>query len=210
MNELNYYNPNNPKIEVSKEFGNFKFDYLSIEGLVIITPKIYGDSRGHFFETFNQEAFEKAHIPTNFKQDNQSYSSKGVLRGMHIQNPTFQGKLVRCNSGLVYDIAVDLRKGSKTFGHFAGILLDPKIKNMFYVPEGFAHGFLALEDSEFVYKCSETWKPNEDLTISYDCFGAPWLKLANKFGIKEFLTSEKDRQNAITVEQYRVIYCLEN
>jgi dTDP-4-dehydrorhamnose 3,5-epimerase len=209
MFDLNYQNPYNPYVTKTQEFGNFKFESLSIEGLVIITPKIYGDSRGYFLETYNEYAFLNAGIPTQFKQDNQSYSSKGVLRGMHIQNPTFQGKLVRCNSGLVYDVAIDLRKGSKTFGHFAGILLDPKIKNMFYVPEGFAHGFLALEDSEFVYKCSETWKPNEDLTVSYDCFGAPWLDIANKYDISEFLTSVKDRQNAISVEQYRVMYCLE-
>lgn len=126
-----------------------------LEGLLIIEPNIFGDSRGYFFESFNEEKFKEAGIPHRFVQDNQSFSSKGVLRGLHFQRaPHAQGKLVRVLTGSALDVAVDLRPDSETFGKHYKYLLDAEKNNMMYIPEGFAHGFAALEDTLFFYKCT--------------------------------------------------------
>lgn len=168
--------------------------------MAFVTPKKFEDSRGHFMETFNAEAFARAGLPSDFKQDNQSFSKKGVLRGLHIQVPRYQGKLVRVLSGRVFDVAVDLRHGSSTFGQWAGVELYDE--RMFYVPEGFAHGFLALEDSVFSYKCTDKYIPGDEVTLAYDDFRIPWLALASKFDITEFGLSQKDLSKAIGFNQF--------
>jgi len=140
-----------------------------IEGLVIIEPQIFGDSRGYFMETYNEEAFAKAGLYMTFVQDNQSMSKKGVLRGLHLQTQFSQGKLVRVISGTVYDVGVDLRKGSPTYGQYVGALLSGENKRMLYIPENFAHGFLVLSDEAvFTYKCTQLYHPEYDAGIIYN------------------------------------------
>ena len=125
-----------------------------IEGLCVIEPAVHGDARGYFMETYNLRDMEEAGLTMNFVQDNQSCSVKGVLRGLHFQKEYPQGKLVRVIRGSVYDVAVDLRSGSKTYGKWFGIELTEENKKQFYIPKGFAHGFLVLSDvAEFCYKC---------------------------------------------------------
>ena len=143
--------------------GNFKFNKTSIEGVYIIESKVFGDSRGYFMETYNKEAFEESGLTMNFVQDNESRSTKGVLRGLHFQTKHSQGKLVRVTQGEVFDVAVDLRKGSKTFGKWEGVVLTSENKKQFYIPEGFAHGFLVLSDTAtFNYKCTDFYAPQYD------------------------------------------------
>lgn len=130
----------------------------SLEGLLEIIPTVYKDERGYFFETYNKQAFEAHGLPTHFVQDNQSFSKKGVVRGLHFQRePHAQGKLVRVVMGRVLDFAVDIRPDSPTFGQYEVVELDATRGNLFYVPEGFAHGFVALEDSVFLYKCTNLY-----------------------------------------------------
>ena len=139
-----------------------------IEGLYTIEPTVFGDSRGYFMESYNQEDFVEAGLDMVFVQDNQSMSTKGVLRGLHFQREHTQGKLVRVLSGEVFDVAVDIRKGSKTFGKWYGVTLSAEKKNMFYIPEGFAHGFYVLSDTaEFTYKCTDFYDPASE-------GGLPW------------------------------------
>lgn len=173
------------------KIGNFTFQNTPIEGLRVIQAKGFEDSRGVFYETYQQEAFKSAGIKDVFCQDNQSFSKKGVLRGLHFQTPNPQSKLVRVVSGKVYDVAVDIRWGSSTYGDFFGIELNPD-GTMFYIPEGFAHGFLALEPSVFAYKCGDLYNPKGDNTLRYDAVNIPWIKLAQDFGIKDLIISEKD------------------
>ena len=140
--------------------GNFKFTQTDIEGLVIVEPKLFGDERGYFMETYHEEEFKKNGISTSFVQDNQSMSKKGVLRGMHYQTRNPQGKLVRVLEGEVYDVAVDLRKSSPTFLKWHGIHLSGTNRKQFFIPEGFAHGFLVLSDvAVFSYKCTNFYDP---------------------------------------------------
>lgn len=121
--------------------GNFNFNKTSIDGVFIIEPKVFGDNRGYFMETYNREDFSGAGLNMNFVQDNESRSSKGVLRGLHFQRKHSQGKLVRVTKGEVFDVAVDLRTGSSTYGKWEGVVLSEENKKQFYIPEGFAHGF---------------------------------------------------------------------
>lgn len=130
----------------------------SLEGLLEIIPTVYKDERGYFFETYNKQVFEAQGLPTHFVQDNQSFSKKGVVRGLHFQRePHAQGKLVRVVMGRVLDFAVDIRPNSPTFGQYEVVELDANRGNLFYLPEGFAHGFVALEDSVFIYKCTNLY-----------------------------------------------------
>ncbi len=165
-----------------------EFRKTSIEGLIEIYPKIFGDARGHFFESYRQDLFAQNGIPFQFVQDNQSFSTAGVLRGLHFQNPPFaQGKLVRVITGKVIDIAVDIRPGSPTFGKYEKFVLDATLQNMVYIPEGFAHGFAALEDSVFAYKCTNNYnKASEGGIIWND----PDLNI--DWGIESPNVSEKD------------------
>ena len=159
-----------------------------IEGLLELQPRIFKDERGFFLETFNKETFEKVGIKTQFVQDNQSFSTKGVLRGLHFQKAPFaQAKLVSVISGKVLDVAVDLRKNSPTFGKHLVVLLEADKRNMLLVPEGFAHGFVALEDSVFSYKCSNTYNKESEAGIIWND-----KDLNIDWGYTNPLVSEKD------------------
>lgn len=134
-----------------------------IAGLYEIQPKVFGDSRGYFFEAWSERDFTAAGLSMRFVQDNQSRSSKGVLRGLHYQKTMPQGKLVRCIEGEVFDVAVDIRPGSPTFGKWHGVILSSEKQNQFYIPEGFAHGFLVLSSTAiFSYKCTEFYHPEDE------------------------------------------------
>lgn len=140
-----------------------------IEGLCVITPTVHGDARGYFMETYNQKDMEEAGLKLKFVQDNQSCSTKGVLRGLHFQKQFPQGKLVRVVRGAVFDVAVDLRSKSKTFGKWFGIELTKENKKQFYIPEGFAHGFLVLSDiAEFCYKCTDFYHPGDEGGLAWN------------------------------------------
>jgi len=140
-----------------------------IAGPLIIEPKVFGDERGFFMESWNAAAFAQAGLDLTFVQDNHSRSQKGVLRGMHFQNPAPQGKLVRVVSGAVFDAVVDLRRSSPTFGKWTGVVLSSDNKRMFWVPEGFAHGFLTLEDNtDFLYKCTSAYLPQNECSLAWD------------------------------------------
>lgn len=140
-----------------------------IEGLYLIQPSVFGDHRGYFMESYNYEDFKAAGLDMVFVQDNQSSSTKGVLRGLHYQKEHTQGKLVRVLSGEVFDVAVDIRKGSKTYGKWFGVVLTAQKKNMFYVPEGFAHGFYVMSDTaEFAYKCTDFYDPSSEAGILWN------------------------------------------
>lgn len=143
--------------------GHYNFTKCDIDGLCIIEPKCFGDKRGYFMETYTYEDFKSAGLGQVFVQDNQSSSKKGVLRGLHFQKSHPQGKLVRILKGQVFDVAVDIRPGSKTYGKWQGVLLSDENKKQFYIPEGFAHGFLVLsEEAEFAYKCTDYYHPEDE------------------------------------------------
>lgn len=149
--------------------GKITVETCGIEGLKVITPTVHGDARGYFVETYNYNDFKEAGIDVVFVQDNQSASKKGVLRGLHFQIEHPQDKLVRVIKGEVFDVAVDLRKGSSTFGQWHGVLLSEKNMKQFFVPRGFAHGFLVLSDyAEFCYKCSDFYHPGDEGGLRYD------------------------------------------
>ncbi|MGI6109069.1 MAG: dTDP-4-dehydrorhamnose 3,5-epimerase [Eubacteriaceae bacterium] len=140
-----------------------------IEGLVVIEPTVFGDDRGYFMETYNLETFHKNGLDMEFIQDNESKSKRGVLRGLHFQSQYSQGKLVRCTKGSVWDVGVDLRKDSETFGKWYGVELTEDNKKMFYIPEGFAHGFIVLSDEAvFNYKCTNLYHPEFDGGVRWD------------------------------------------
>ncbi|WP_156167332.1 dTDP-4-dehydrorhamnose 3,5-epimerase [Aurantiacibacter marinus] len=140
-----------------------------IEGPLIIEPDVFGDERGFFMESWSAAKFASAGLNPNFVQDNHSRSQKGVLRGMHFQNPGPQGKLVRVVSGAVFDVAVDLRRSSPGFGKWTGVELSAENKRMFWVPQGFAHGFLTLEDdTDFLYKCDASYAPGNEHSLAWD------------------------------------------
>lgn len=141
----------------------------AIPGPLIIEPKVFGDERGFFMESWNAATFAAAGLDLNFVQDNHSRSSRGVLRGLHFQNPEPQGKLVRVVSGAVYDVVVDLRRSSPHFGRWVGVELSALNKRLFWVPEGFAHGFLTLEDgTDFLYKCTSRYAPEHEHCLAWD------------------------------------------
>ncbi len=148
-----------------------------IPGPLIIEPRVHGDERGFFMESWNAADFAKAGLNLTFVQDNHSRSQKGVLRGLHFQNPAPQGKLVRATSGTVFDVAVDLRRSSLHFGQWVGVELSAQNKRMFWVPEGFAHGFLTLEDdTDFLYKCTAPYAPEHEHSLAWDdpAVGIEW------------------------------------
>ena len=173
------------QIKIEKNVGG-------IDGLCIITPTVHGDSRGYFMETYNENDMKDAGIDVNFVQDNQSASTKGVLRGLHRQKEFPQSKLVRAIVGTVFDVAVDLRNGSKTYGKWYGVELSAENKKQFFIPKGFAHGFLVLSDyAEFCYKVDDFFHPNDEAGIAYNdqTIGVKW---PIPVGMKIIL-SEKDK-----------------
>ena len=148
---------------------NFTFEKTFIDGVFIITPRVFGDDRGYFMETYKKSDFEAAGINCDFLQDNQSKSKKGVLRGLHFQKTYPQAKLVRVIKGEVYAVAVDLRKDSPTYGKYVGTVLSAENKKQFFIPRGFAHGFLVLSDeAEFVYKCDNLYHPEDEGGLIYN------------------------------------------
>ncbi len=168
------------------------FIKTNIEGLIIIEPKVFGDDRGYFFESFNQKEFEENVGKINFIQDNESKSSYGVLRGLHFQKPPFnQAKLVRCIQGEVLDVAVDLRKASKTYGKWESVLLTEDNKKQFFVPRGFAHGFVVLsEKATFAYKVDNWYAPTHDSGIAWN---DPELNIDWKIDEESVILSGKDK-----------------
>lgn len=172
--------------------GKFVFHPTPLEGVYEIDTTAFGDQRGYFMETYHAEEFRAAGLTMNFVQDNQSKSSRGVLRGLHFQTRHPQGKLVRVLSGEVFDVAVDLRPGSGTYGKWHGVILSGENKRQFYVPEGFAHGFLVLSDeAEFAYKCTDFYDPQGEGGLRWNDpdVGIDWPLDS---GI-ELLLSEKDK-----------------
>ena len=166
------------QIKVEKNVGG-------IEGLCVITPAVYSDSRGCFMETYNQRDMKEAGIDIAFVQDNQSCSTKGVLRGLHFQKQFPQTKLVRVIRGSVFDVAVDLRKESKTYGKWHGVELTEENKKQFFIPKGFAHGFLVLSDvAEFCYKCDDFYHPNDEGGLAWNdpAIGIDWGVVGNYNG----------------------------
>ncbi|MBQ9263681.1 MAG: dTDP-4-dehydrorhamnose 3,5-epimerase [Clostridia bacterium] len=155
-----------------------------IEGLCVITPKVHGDSRGYFMETYSQRDMEEAGLNIVFVQDNQSMSVKGVLRGLHFQKQYPQTKLVRVIRGSVFDVAVDLRAGSKTYGKWFGVELTEENKKQFLIPKGFAHGFLVLSDTaEFCYKCDDFYHPNDEGGLAWNdpAIGVQWPQVQGNY-----------------------------
>ena len=155
-----------------------------IEGLCVITPAVHGDERGYFMETYNEREMQEAGFDIKFVQDNQSMSVKGVLRGLHFQIHSPQCKLVRAVRGSVFDVAVDLREGSETYGKWYGVELTEENKKQFLIPEGFAHGFLVLSDeAEFCYKVNDFWHPNDEGGLAWNdpAIGIEWPQVKGTY-----------------------------
>lgn len=173
--------------------GKFTFVETGLPGVLVIEPTVFGDARGYFMETFQKEEFAAAGITDEFVQDNQSKSSRGVLRGLHFQKEHTQGKLVRVTKGEVFDVAVDCRPNSATFGKWVGVTLSEENKKQFYVPKGFAHGFLVLSDeAEFCYKCTDYYDPTAEGGIPYN---DPTVNVEWPDCGCEYLLSEKDKKH---------------
>jgi dTDP-4-dehydrorhamnose 3,5-epimerase len=159
-----------------------------LPGLLTFEPKVFGDARGFFMETWNQRRYREAGLDAEFVQDNLSFSRRGILRGLHFQNPNSQGKLLQVLQGEVFDVAVDIRRNSPTFGRWHGLLLSSENRKQFYVPPGFAHGFLVTSETAlFNYKCTDFYSPKDECAIRWDDpdIGIEWP-------IKDPLLSEKD------------------
>ena len=168
-----------------------KIETTPIQDLIIINPSVYEDNRGYFFESYNQRFFREQGIYTNFVQDNQSISVKGVLRGLHFQKIAPQAKLVRCIVGEVYDVVVDLRKSSETYKKWFGVKLSEDNMKMMFVPKGFAHGFVTLSDvAVFHYKCDELYMPSADGGIIYN---DPEINIDWGVDVSQLIMSDKDR-----------------
>lgn len=187
--------------------GNFTFTQTSIDGVVVIDVRSYDDDRGYFMETYKRPDFVAGGIDVDFVQDNQSASAKGVLRGLHFQVNHPQSKLVRVVSGKVFDVAVDLREGSPTYGKWEGIVLSAENRRQFFIPRGFAHGFLVLSDyAEFCYKCDDVYHPNDEGGIMWNdpAIGVDWPALDGDVAFDEsrLILSEKDRAHAPFASQH--------
>ncbi len=171
----------------------------ALPGVLIIEPKVFGDHRGFFLETYNEQRYREAGVTGTFVQDNHSRSRKGVLRGLHYQLDQPQGKLVWVERGRVFDVAVDVRRGSPTFGRWAGTILDEENHRQMWVPPGFAHGFLVLSDEvDFVYKCTELYNPPSERGVAWDdpAIGIVWPEVDGPLAL-----SEKDLKNPLLADQ---------
>ncbi|GEA52358.1 dTDP-4-dehydrorhamnose 3,5-epimerase [Vibrio inusitatus NBRC 102082] len=174
-----------------------------IPDVKIIEPSVFGDERGFFMETWQQKKFEELVVgkPTQFVQDNHSKSSKGILRGLHYQTENTQGKLVRVISGEVFDVAVDIRIDSPTFGSWVGVYLSEENKRQLWIPEGFAHGFyVTSEEAEFVYKCTDYYNPSAELSIKWNC---PSINIKWPLSEKGVFLSEKD-ENGVNLNELNI------
>jgi dTDP-4-dehydrorhamnose 3,5-epimerase len=152
----------------------------AIPDVLVLEPRVFGDERGFFFESWNQREFARLGLPTNFVQDNHSKSARGILRGLHYQTQQVQGKLVRVVAGEVFDVAVDMRRDSPTLGRWAGALLSAGNRRMMWIPPGFAHGFyVTTESAEFVYKCTDFYAPEHEVSMRWDdpAIGIDWPAL---------------------------------
>ena len=179
-----------------RKMGKIKVEFCEIEGLKVITPTVFGDERGYFMETYNYNDFKEAGIDVQFVQDNQSASKKGVLRGLHFQINYPQDKLVRVVNGEVFDVAVVLREGSKTYGKWFGVLLSAENKKQFFIPKNFAHGFIVLSDyAEFAYKCTDFYHPNDEGGLYFDDpeIGVEW-PMPEGMTKEDLIISEKDHK----------------
>lgn len=172
------------------------FSKTPIEGLIVITPKVFADNRGYFFESYNKRAWAEAGITADFVQDNESFSSQNTLRGLHFQKPPFaQAKLVRVLEGTVWDVAVDLRKNSPTFGQWFGVELSADNKKQFFIPRGFAHGFSVLtETAKFAYKCDNFYNKESEGAVRFD---DPELAVDWKIDLTKAVLSDKDLKNPL-------------
>lgn len=173
-----------------------------LPGVIVFEPKVFGDSRGFFLETYREDVLIEAGINATFVQDNHSRSTKGVLRGLHYQMTQTQGKLVRVVSGEVFDVAVDVRKGSPTFGQWYGAQLDEQSMRMMYVPPGYAHGFVVLSDTaDFLYKCTDYYHPQSEHGIAWNDpdIGIDWS--LDNITTSELALSEKDKLNPLLKDQ---------
>jgi len=167
-----------------------KITRCDIAGLLVIEPKVFGDARGYFLETWNEQRYREAGLDLHFVQDNISSSRRGTLRGLHFQNPKSQGKLVWVIEGEVFDVAVDLRRSSPTFGRWHGLNLSGQNRLQFYVPPGFAHGFAVLSETAlFAYKCTDSYSPKDELTLSWDD-----PEVGVKWPLSDPVLSEKDKK----------------
>ncbi|WP_165062553.1 dTDP-4-dehydrorhamnose 3,5-epimerase [Adlercreutzia sp. ZJ154] len=178
--------------------GNFTFTKTGIDGVIIVDVKAYGDDRGYFMETYKKPDFVAGGIDVDFVQDNQSSSTCGVLRGLHFQINHPQSKLVRVTQGEVFDVAVDLREGSPTYGKWEGVVLSAENRRQFFIPRGFAHGFLVLSDTaEFCYKCDDVYHPNDEGGLMWNdpAIGIEWPPLSGNstFDESKIILSEKDK-----------------
>ena len=176
--------------------GKIKVTTCDIEGLYVIEPTVFKDERGYFMETYNQNDFKEAGLNMTFVQDNQSMSVKGVLRGLHYQKQYPQGKLVRAVRGTVFDVAVDLRPGSETYGKWFGVVLSAENKKQFFIPKNFAHGFIVLSESaEFAYKCTDFYHPNDEGGLKWDDpeIGVEW-PMPEGMTKEELTISDKDQK----------------
>lgn len=173
-----------------------KVTKTDIEGVLIIEPRLFNDARGYFFESYNRKNYEEAGITADFVQDNESCSTRGVMRGLHFQRPPYaQAKLVRCVKGKVLDVAVDIRKGSPTYGQHVAVELSEENHRQFFIPRGFAHGFAVLSDTAvFQYKCDNYYHPEADggISIQDDTLGIDW-----QIDPTEVLLSEKDTKHPL-------------
>ncbi|MCM8536347.1 MAG: dTDP-4-dehydrorhamnose 3,5-epimerase [Lentisphaeraceae bacterium] len=175
----------------------------NLDGVLVLEPRVFGDERGFFMETFNQQVFNERVGEVTFVQDNHSKSSKGVLRGLHFQDPQAQGKLVRVTVGAVYDVAVDIRPESPSFGKWFGLELTADNKKQLWIPAGLAHGFLTLQDNtEFLYKCTDFYAPHYDNTLMWNDpeLAIEWPKLN-----VDYQLSEKDQAGKLLGEFYQVV-----
>ncbi len=160
----------------------------AVPGVLHIRPKVWGDSRGYFLETYHRQRYRDAGIPLDFVQDNSSFSQKGVLRGLHLQNPGAQGKLVFVGQGEVLDVAVDVRRGSPHFGRYVAVKLSAAEGNQLYIPPGFAHGFAVLSETAlFSYKCTDFYNPASEITVRWDDpdIGIPWHEYGADFRLND-------------------------
>ncbi len=182
----------------SIQSGNFTFTKTSIDGVIVVDVKSYADARGSFMETYKREDFVAGGIDAEFVQDNQSSSVKGVLRGLHFQLQHPQAKLVRVTSGKVFDVCVDLRKDSATYGKWEGVILSAENARQFFIPRGFAHGFLVLsETAQFCYKCDDVYHPGDEGGLMWNdpALGVEWPAMDGcaEFDASKIILSEKDK-----------------